>query len=176
MRRLRAGLVTPLPGGLGSPSGPTKGDCLQWLDAARTKAGESPPDRVEPKAARVRARKIRSRGQKSPRGAPRGARILQKRMRQRKDLVRRLALHSLACCGGEKCPAQAGKEYGAPAPERTGAMTHVCFPLPKGEGGSREAVAQREPGEGLRFLVRLQPLTRLAHKSSLGTLSLWERE
>jgi len=57
MRRLRAGLVTPLPGGPGSPSVPTTRDCLEWLDAARTKAGESPPDRVEPKAARVRARK-----------------------------------------------------------------------------------------------------------------------
>jgi hypothetical protein len=42
LRRLRAGLVTPLPGGLGSPSVPTKRDCLKWLDAARTKAGESP--------------------------------------------------------------------------------------------------------------------------------------
>jgi hypothetical protein len=46
VRRLRAGLVTPLPGGLGSPSVPTKRDCLKWLDAARTKGGESRPDRV----------------------------------------------------------------------------------------------------------------------------------
>ena len=45
MRRLRAGLVTPSPGGLGSPSVPTKRDCLEWLDAARTKGGESCPDR-----------------------------------------------------------------------------------------------------------------------------------
>ena len=44
MRRLRAGLVTPLPGGPGSPSVPTKRDCLEWLDAARTKGGESCPD------------------------------------------------------------------------------------------------------------------------------------
>ena len=57
LRRPRAGLVTSHSGGPGSPSVPTTGDCLQWLDAARTKAGESLPDRVEPKAARVRARK-----------------------------------------------------------------------------------------------------------------------
>jgi len=45
MRRLRAGLVTPLPGGLGPPSAPTTRGRLHWLDAARTKAGESLPDR-----------------------------------------------------------------------------------------------------------------------------------
>jgi hypothetical protein len=43
--RLRAGLVTPLPGGLGPPSAPTTRGRLNWLDAARTKAGESLPDR-----------------------------------------------------------------------------------------------------------------------------------
>ena len=46
MRRLRAGLVTSHPGGPGSPSVPTTRDCPQGLDAARTKAGESLPDRV----------------------------------------------------------------------------------------------------------------------------------
>src|SRR5664280_1509877 len=45
MRRLRAGLVTPSPGGLGPPSAPTTRGRLHWLDAARTKAGESLPDR-----------------------------------------------------------------------------------------------------------------------------------
>src|SRR5665811_2182371 len=45
------------------------------LDAARTKVGESLPDRVEPKAARARVRKLRPRGQKSRDGAPRGARV-----------------------------------------------------------------------------------------------------
>ena len=45
MRRPRARLVTLLPGGPGSPSVPTMRGCLEWLDAARTKAGESLPDR-----------------------------------------------------------------------------------------------------------------------------------
>jgi hypothetical protein len=45
LRRLQAGLVTPLPGGPGKPSDPTMGVCLEWLDAVRTKAGESRPDR-----------------------------------------------------------------------------------------------------------------------------------
>jgi hypothetical protein len=45
LRRLRVGLVTPLPGGPGEPSDPTKGVCLEWLDAVRTKAGENRPDR-----------------------------------------------------------------------------------------------------------------------------------
>ncbi len=45
VRRLRAGLVTPHSGGLGSLSVPTTGDCLEWLDAVRMKAGESLPDR-----------------------------------------------------------------------------------------------------------------------------------
>ena len=72
MRRLRAGLVTPPPGGLGSPSVPTKRDCLNWLDAARTKGGESCPDQGG-RSPPVRARKLRPRGQKSRDGAPIGA-------------------------------------------------------------------------------------------------------
>ena len=45
VRRLLLRLVTAAPGGLGSPSAPTMGGCLQWLDAARTKGGESCLDR-----------------------------------------------------------------------------------------------------------------------------------
>ena len=44
MWRLRAGLVTPSPGGLGQPSAGTTTGRLQWLDAVRTKAGGSLPD------------------------------------------------------------------------------------------------------------------------------------
>ena len=76
MRRLRAGLVTPLPGGPGPPSVPTKRDCPQGLDAARTKGGESCPDRG-PGSGPVRARKLRPRGQKRRDGAPSGERASQ---------------------------------------------------------------------------------------------------
>jgi len=109
MRRLRAGLVTPLPGGLGPPSAPTTRGRLHWLDAARTKAGESLPDRG-PGSGPVRARKLRPRGQKSRCGAPRGARILQKRMRLDGRLVRRLALHPLAFRGEQERPRSTGME------------------------------------------------------------------
>lgn len=45
MRRPRACLARTLPGGLGSPSGPTTGARLERLDAGRVKGGESCPDR-----------------------------------------------------------------------------------------------------------------------------------
>ena len=69
MRRLRAGLVTPSPGGLGPPSAPNTRGRLHWLDAARTKAGESLPDRGAQQGL-VRARKLRPRGQKSRQISP----------------------------------------------------------------------------------------------------------
>ena len=65
VRRPRACLASTHSGGPGSPSVPTTGDCLQWLDAARTKGGESCPDRGG-RSPPVRARKLRPRGQKSP--------------------------------------------------------------------------------------------------------------
>jgi len=58
----------------------------------------------------VRARKLRPRGQKSRCGAPRGARILQKRMRLDGRLVRRLALHPLAFRGEQERPRSTGME------------------------------------------------------------------
>jgi hypothetical protein len=103
VRRLRAGLVTPSPGGLGSPSVPTTRDCLEWLDAARTKAGESLPDRGPSRApfapgsygpgdrkAAMERREARASRQTRPR---RKAWILR---------MRRLALHSLVLCEGER--------------------------------------------------------------------------
>jgi hypothetical protein len=45
MRRPRAGFASLPPGGPGQPSAPTTWGRLNWLDAARTKAGESLPDR-----------------------------------------------------------------------------------------------------------------------------------
>jgi hypothetical protein len=48
MRRLRAGFAASLPGGRGSPSGPTTGlcRCVGWT--GRVKAGESRPDNARP--------------------------------------------------------------------------------------------------------------------------------
>ena len=125
MRRLRAGLVTPSPGGLGQPSVPTMRDCLEWLDAARTKGGGSCPDRGR-RSLPVRARKLRPRGQKSPPwSAEWRARLRQARQRpEALDCwLRRSALHSLGLARGpNKGPAIAGREYGAPAPQRTGVL------------------------------------------------------
>jgi len=69
MRRPRAGFASLPPGGPGQPSAPTTWGRLNWLDAARTKAGESLPDRG-PGSGPVRARKLRPRGQKSPANKP----------------------------------------------------------------------------------------------------------
>jgi hypothetical protein len=44
LRRPRAGLVPPHPGGPGQPSAGTKTGRLQWLDVAGTKGGGSRPD------------------------------------------------------------------------------------------------------------------------------------
>jgi hypothetical protein len=91
MRRLRAGFVTPLPGGLGQPSVPTKGDCLEWLDAAWTKGGESCPDQGG-RSLPVRARKHGPGDRKAAWSAERRPRSPQWSAAT-DDLVRRLALH-----------------------------------------------------------------------------------
>jgi len=44
-RRPRAGFASLHSGGPGQPSAGTMTGCLQWLDAAGTKAGGSPPDK-----------------------------------------------------------------------------------------------------------------------------------
>jgi hypothetical protein len=49
MRRPRVCLARIRPGGPGQPSAPTTWGCLARLHAARTKAGESLPDRVSQK-------------------------------------------------------------------------------------------------------------------------------
>ena len=70
-RRPLLRLVIAAPGGLGSPSVPTTRDCLQWLDAARTNAGESLRDqggRMPP----VRARKHGPEAKNRRCGAPEG--------------------------------------------------------------------------------------------------------
>ena len=71
VRRLLLRLVTAAPGGPGSPSVPTMGDCLGWLDAVRTKGGESCLDR-EGEESSVGARKYGPGDRNRRDGAPRG--------------------------------------------------------------------------------------------------------
>src|ERR1700684_1783170 len=79
-RRPRARLVTWHPGGLGSPSAPTTGSCLQWLHGWRRR-GRKPLDRGSEELSAAHT-EVRSRGQKNATdGAPRGARAFQKRAR-----------------------------------------------------------------------------------------------
>ena len=73
MRRLRAGLVTPPPGGLGSPSVPTKRDCpsVGWTRRGRRRAKAC---RIGEGAALPSAPGSYGSGDKNRRsGAPRGA-------------------------------------------------------------------------------------------------------
>src|SRR5216684_4691615 len=96
--RGRGFAATP-PGGPGSPSAPTTWGCLQWLDAAWTKGGESRLD------AGVRARKHGPGGQKSRRWSAVWRTCLAKARQRREALdrwLRRTALHSLALGGGAK--------------------------------------------------------------------------
>jgi hypothetical protein len=69
------------------------------------------------------------------RGAPRGARILQKRMRQDGRLVRHSVLHPLACRGARKRPLNAGQGL-RPTRGRQeyGRFSTTAFPSPHGRG------------------------------------------
>src|SRR6266700_8418704 len=68
--RGRGFAATP-PGGTGSPSAPTTWGCLQWLDAAWMKGGESCLDAVSAPGSTVPA------DRKAAGGAPCGERALQ---------------------------------------------------------------------------------------------------
>src|SRR5258708_4310979 len=109
--RGRGFAATP-PGGPGSPSAPTTWGCLQWLDAAWTKGGESRLDAVSAPGSTVPA------DRKAADGAPCGERASQKARQRREALDRWLrctALHSLAMGGGHKedrPPRGLDKEYG----------------------------------------------------------------
>src|SRR5674476_163812 len=111
-----AGLVTPPRGGLGSPSDPTKRVCLEWLDAVRTKAGESRPDqgRQQPPVAHPEAR---SRGQKSRDGAPRGATPSQEGVHIRNGCANRRSIPSRFSRGtkGKTADPAAAKNAGGEA-------------------------------------------------------------
>src|SRR6266700_6449251 len=87
------GFAATFPGGPGSPSAPTTWGCLQWLDEAWTKGGESCLDAVSAPGSTVPV------DRKAAGGAPCGERAC-RRARQRREALdrwlRRTALHSLA--------------------------------------------------------------------------------
>ena len=101
MRRPRAGFASLPPGGPGQPSAPTTWGRLNWLDAARTKAGESLPDRGPSRAPSASGsygpgdRKAAMERREAPAFLARGARLDGR-------LVRHSVLHPLAFRRGEK--------------------------------------------------------------------------
>src|SRR6185312_3463750 len=84
-RGARGRVRTLLPGGSGSPSAPTKGGCLEWLDAVGLKAGQSRTDKrrssVGPHP------EVRLRRQKSPQVERRVARALSQSALRRKAVT-----------------------------------------------------------------------------------------
>jgi hypothetical protein len=106
MRCPRAGLVTPHPGGPGQPSAGTKTGCLQWLDVAGTKGGGSRPDQGREERSVLR-REARRRGQKSRRGAPRGATPWQQGVHRRTGSAFS-ARHPLSCEEGKQAKGNTG--------------------------------------------------------------------
>src|ERR1035437_5768731 len=139
VRRLRAGLVTPLPGGLGSPSVPIMGDCLEWLDAARTKGGESCPDRGG-RSPPVRARKLRTRGQKSPRWSAAG--------RELNGCASRRSIPSALQRGTRSARRKPGEVTVYPEPQRIRAMALGClktYPLIPGREQSERTRNPEKP-------------------------------
>ena len=114
MRRPRAGFASLPAGGPGPPSVPTTRDCPQGLHAARTKAGESLPDRGPSRAPSAPGsygpgdRKAAMERREAPAFLARGA-------RQDERLVRHSVLHPLAFSARRK------KEDGLPgAAKNTG--------------------------------------------------------
>ena len=127
-RRPRAWLVTSHSGGPGSPSVPTTGDCLQWLDAARTKAGESLPDRASQKPPGSAPGSYGPGDRNRRDGAPRGARVVARRapakQAQTKDwCAARRSIPSRFAPGEKREAPHCGAGTTAyPAPQRIGAM------------------------------------------------------
>ena len=103
MRRPRAGTnVPPLPGGPGQPSDPTKGVCLEWLDAVWRKGGESRPDQGLAQATHPHP-EVTAPGTEKPRwSAERRPHPSKEDAARRKDPVRHSVLRPLDLFEGEK--------------------------------------------------------------------------
>ena len=177
MRRLRAGLVTPLPGGLGSPSVPTTRDCpsVGWTRHGRRRA---------------KARRIGS-SQKPPGsapgsygpgdrnrrcGAPRGARAPQGARHGRKTAALRGAPPPFfeRGTGRQATPGASTKNSGDDVCllfdnciwEKARSARQIHFPSPLvGEGGECGAIASTSRVRGWTRRLGLSPSPALA---SLG--------
>src|SRR5664280_2439783 len=158
VRCSRACLASTHSGGPGSPSVPTTGDCLQWLDAARTKGGESCPDRGG-RSPPVRARTLRPRGQKSPRWSAAGrasfAKDAHAARRELNGCASRRSIPSALQRGTRSARRKPGEVTAYPAPQRIRAMALGClktYPLIPG----REPTGPREarPDDRLRERTR----------------------
>jgi hypothetical protein len=178
MRRPRARLVPSHPGGLGQPSGPTMGICLEWLDAVRMKAGESRPDRGPRRASSAPG--STAPGTEKPRVERREAPLRSQR--------RGHASHQ-GVSGGSPAAREVSQTSafpGAPLPsfgsveermtacpgpaKNTGDESRLRFFFPSplvGEGAERTKRARRVRGSSRTP----HPLTRLAHRSARSTLS-----
>ena len=113
VRRPRARLVTSHSGGAGAPPGGTKAPCQELADGgslALSGRGQSAARRRKENAAMAR--------RKAPHlGQPRCA--------LKEGCAGRRAVPLATCGGKEEGPALGGEGYGAPAPQRIGAMTRA---------------------------------------------------
>jgi hypothetical protein len=142
VRRPLYRFASDAPGGPGSPSAGTKPRCLEWLDAARTKGGESCPDRGWAMPYRPRP-EARPRGQKSRKWSagwrarrPQGAR----RHKASGSWLRQPALHPLAFGRGTNAGARTGglSLRAPPRLKKTGAM-RLARNISVGESAGRQA-------------------------------------
>jgi hypothetical protein len=136
MRRLRAGLVTPPPGGLGSPSVPTKRDCpsVGWTRRGRRRAKAC---RIGEGAALPSAPGSYGSGDRNRRsGAPRGAPPSPRRRRASPGVSGGFAGRPGACAKPPRFSALRSLKGGAdwttayPGPPRIRAILRARFTLP----------------------------------------------
>src|SRR5258705_2592762 len=115
MRRPRARFAASHPGGAGAPPGGTRTSCEELADARV----RGPWGKARPGVAKNRRD-----------GAPRGARVLQKGMRQDGRLVRHSVLHPLDFFeGAEKAPHSGAGDDGLPGAVKN-AGDDACPPRP----------------------------------------------
>jgi hypothetical protein len=152
MRRLRAGLVTPLPGGLGPPSVPTKGDCpsVGWTrrgrraaKAARIGSSQKPPG----SAPGSYGPGDRNRRQISPDCASLSGWSAERRPHPSKEDAARLktgaplgAPPPRSFEGHDQGPALAGRKSAYPGPQRIRAAKRWLFDNCIGEGRARHTL------------------------------------